>query len=198
MNNREYDLEVVPVNFERPSFGLCALLLGVHGKVPFSSFSRWVRGISQYSYRTMSQACSDCCLTDRTGHLSVPHGFLESPQLSGDKQKSSQSKQLYPIGPQLRLWYINGCHRKYKTDYLPWNERADSPQPYTLLAVERICLLPLLSDHTRKIHLASLFILLSTTMSEIGYIRQNKAKRYKQIYHLADLGHTVTHQTLHK
>lgn len=52
----------------------------------------------------------------------------------------------------------------------------------------------MLSDHTRKICLTSHFILFFIAMTETGCMI--KAKRYKQIYHLADFGHTVRH--LHK
>lgn len=54
MNNREYDLETVPVNFEIPSFGSCAVLLCVREKELLSCISRSVRNISQYSYKIMS------------------------------------------------------------------------------------------------------------------------------------------------
>lgn len=54
MSNREYDLEIVRVNFKIPSFDFCALLLCVCEKELLQGISRASRSIYQHSYKTMS------------------------------------------------------------------------------------------------------------------------------------------------
>lgn len=106
MNNREYDLETVPVNFEIPSFGSCAVLLCVREKELLSCISRSVRSISQYSYKIMSPSLLTAVSQtgqDRTGHLSARHGLSgESSAHRGRTEKQSQQTAL-PIGLELKL-----------------------------------------------------------------------------------------------
>lgn len=89
--NREYDLETVPVNFEIPSFGSCAVLLCVCEKELLSCILRSVRSISRYSYKIMSPSLLTAVSQtgqDRTGHLSARHGLSgESSALRGQTEK---------------------------------------------------------------------------------------------------------------
>lgn len=54
MSNREYDLEIVRVNFKIPSFDFCAFLLCVCEKELLQGISRAGRSIYQHSDKTMS------------------------------------------------------------------------------------------------------------------------------------------------
>lgn len=111
-----------------------------------------------------------------TQHCSTHHRLAwESSPLRGQAEaKSWQIALLTGLQPRPILiyklinHYMNGCPRKYENDYLPWNEKSDSPQLHMFLAVWRNCLSPLLSDITRKIFLTFPFILLFTAVSEIG------------------------------
>lgn len=98
----------------------------------------------------------------------------ESSPLWGQAEEQSRQIGLL-IGLQSRHMYIkikinhyiNGCHRKYKNDYLLWNETSDSPQLHMFLALWRNCLSSLLSDITKQICLNFHFILLFIAVPEI-------------------------------